>query len=320
MAETAHHAILQDTQTYNALGGGKWLGIMDAAPRRLPVFQAPAFASFKVADGSGCYISYAGPFSSSGESLNFVRGNADEFVVTLIQRGTASQAWSLITNAKNVELSPRAGMLNDANGYEQRITVKYHGTGDVSPLELNCGADRIKLNIRMKAQHAASSIGEREGIVALPAALGSADSGWTQLEGLGSYGHSLRANFEIPSRALEQAGAAPKLSFRFNTTSTGEAKMRVVGIPVHAFTALNRVRMAFSLDGSEPGLLDFETHGRSDEWKLNVLSNTAVRSINLPTLSAGEHLLQIYALDPGVILDRVEIRFDGAPEFYGRPL
>jgi len=28
----------------------------------------------------------------------------------------------------------------------------------------------------------------------------------------------------------------------------------------------------------------------------------------------------MYALDPGVILDRIEISFDGAPTYYGRPL
>jgi len=320
MAELAHSSIGRDTQAYNALGGGKWLGIMDAAPRRLPVFKAPAFAAFNVAQDRGCYISYPNPFSHSGESVNFVRGLADEFVVTLIQRGALPQPWSVATKGGNLELSPASGQLNQENGFEQRIKVKYRGTDEAVSLEINCGADHVRLNVRTRAANTSSSTGEREGIIALPAAVAEADPGWTALEGLGSYGLSQRANFDVASRPLEQARSAPKLSFRFNTHSAGEARLRVVGLPVHPLSASNRVRMAYSLNGSEPQLLDFETHGRSDEWKSNVLSNTAVRTIGLSHLMQGEHKLEIYALDPGVILDRVEIRFDGAPESYGRPM
>jgi hypothetical protein len=36
-------------------------------------------------------------------------------------------------------------------------------------------------------------------------------------------------------------------------------------------------------------------------------------------LEPGRHRLEIYALDPGVVLDRIEIDLDGAPTHYGAP-
>jgi hypothetical protein len=36
-------------------------------------------------------------------------------------------------------------------------------------------------------------------------------------------------------------------------------------------------------------------------------------------LEPGAHVLKIHALDPGVVLDRIEIELDGAPKHYGAP-
>jgi hypothetical protein len=36
-------------------------------------------------------------------------------------------------------------------------------------------------------------------------------------------------------------------------------------------------------------------------------------------LKAGAHRIEVYALDPGFVLDRLDLRLDGAPDFYGAP-
>ncbi len=81
-----------------------------------------------------------------------------------------------------------------------------------------------------------------------------------------------------------------------------------------------KLRLAYRLDDGALRMLDFETFGRSEEWKVNVLSNTGVRTETLRALTPGRHLLTVYALDPGVILDRIEVAFEGAPKYYGKPL
>lgn len=63
--------------------------------------------------------------------------------------------------------------------------------------------------------------------------------------------------------------------------------------------------------------LDLATHGRSDTWRRNVLTNTSVATVALPMLAAGTHRLSIAALDPGVMLDRIDLVLDRARPRYG---
>ena len=88
-------------------------------------------------------------------------------------------------------------------------------------------------------------------------------------------------------------------------------------MPTHPLTSANQLRLGYRIDEGPLAILDYRTHGRSNEWKLNVLSNTAVRSLPSQKFSPGKHRLRLYAMDPGFILDRVDIVPDGAARYYG---
>jgi len=75
--------------------------------------------------------------------------------------------------------------------------------------------------------------------------------------------------------------------------------------------------LGVSLDDGPVRVLDFATLGRSDEWREDVLSNSAARWLDIRRMAAGAHNLRLYALDPGIVLDRVEVELDGAVPHYG---
>ena len=62
---------------------------------------------------------------------------------------------------------------------------------------------------------------------------------------------------------------------------------------------------SISLDDAAPEVISYETKGRSEEWKENVLRNQAIRTVRLPVSGKKSHKLVIKALDEGVILDQV---------------
>jgi hypothetical protein len=68
------------------------------------------------------------------------------------------------------------------------------------------------------------------------------------------------------------------------------------------------IRFAISLNNGEETIIDYSTKGRSEEWKLNVLRNQAIRNMRYPIAQKGEQSLRIRALDEGVILDHIEIK------------
>ncbi|WP_454832959.1 hypothetical protein [Pseudoxanthomonas wuyuanensis] len=125
----------------------------------------------------------------------------------------------------------------------------------------------------------------------------------------------MRARLDLPT--IEKPNLDESLTYLFATDGQGDAELRVVGVPVHPLTSKSRLRLAIRIDGGPLQILDFQTFGRSDEWKRNVLTNTAVRTVSLKRLPAGPHRLEIYPLDPGFILDRIDVRLDGAPDYYG---
>ena len=45
----------------------------------------------------------------------------------------------------------------------------------------------------------------------------------------------------------------------------------------------------------------------------------AVRTWRVGRLAPGMHMLAVHALDPGVVLDRIDVVPDGAPDDYGMP-
>ena len=153
-------------------------------------------------------------------------------------------------------------------------------------------------------------------ILSLPA-IAARSVDWQAAPGLGSGGAALRSRLDLPSRS-GPSGDRP-LSYPFTTQERTDVTLRIVALPVHPLTSANRLRIAVRVDGGDPTILDYQSFGRSEEWKRNVLSNSATRDISLPQLPAGAHRIDLEALDPGFLLDRIDVRLDGAPDYYGAP-
>ena len=63
------------------------------------------------------------------------------------------------------------------------------------------------------------------------------------------------------------------------------------------------------MDGGTPVTFTYNTEGRSEAWKQNVLRNYAVVIARLPVKQQrGNHTLQLTALDEGVVVDEVFVR------------
>lgn len=318
-ARAAQAAIEADTAQYNALGNGKWRGIMDAAPRRLPVFAPPSFPAYAtVSSRQGCSIAYPFTFSSEAEHASFVAGRPAMQTITLIGNGEQALEWKAADVPRSITLSYVAGRLDSSNGYEQRIDIGYDGGAEARPFSLQCGKNTLQVNLRLQRDPAPGLQTENGRIVTIPATHAASRDGWTLVPGLGSFGESMRSSLTLKSIDTS-AQSTSELTYEFATISQGKVKLKLVAVPVHPLTSANKLRIAVSLDGSPFETFDFATHGRSDEWKANVLSNTAVREQVHTDVSAGRHKLKIRALDPGFVLDRVELSFDGAPAFYGKP-
>ena len=95
-----------------------------------------------------------------------------------------------------------------------------------------------------------------------------------------------------------------ELTFEFTAWETDSVEVEVRLLPNHPVEG-ERLRFTISLDGSATEAVSYETKGRSEEWKENVLCNQAVRRMVLPVARKASHRLIFTALDEGVVLDQI---------------
>ena len=163
---------------------------------------------------------------------------------------------------------------------------------------------------------------ESQRIVSIYATHADAQSGaWETLDGLGHTGASLRSKLDMTSAPADSTGSDdgfPSATYRFATvTADDKAALRLFALPTLPITSRNGLRVAMTIDGGTPVVRDLKASEFSEEWRHNVLTNSAVAEIGNLSLAPGAHTLTVTALDPGIILDRIEIDFTGAPRAYG---
>lgn len=77
-------------------------------------------------------------------------------------------------------------------------------------------------------------------------------------------------------------------------------------VPTHPMDD-KKLRIALTLDGGKSVVKEYQTEGRSEQWKVNTLQCQARIRITLPIAKVKKHRLAIKALDDGVVLDQVYI-------------
>ena len=95
-----------------------------------------------------------------------------------------------------------------------------------------------------------------------------------------------------------------ELVFDFNDCRADSVEVEIRLLPNHPIDG-EQLGFILSLDNKYSAPITYETKGRSEEWKENVLRNQAIRRIILPVGKRKKHRLTIKALGEGVVLDQI---------------
>jgi hypothetical protein len=316
-AKAAQERIVRETTRYNEMLDGKWRFMMDMAPRKLPVFDVPEYPAWTSSAKTGCGVAFNGEFAADG-ALTFRQGKPGTQIVTLYGYAPSDLAWFAKSNNPGLKLSADTGTFAASNGYEARLAVSYDGGTSSGNLTVACAGGR-PMTVRTRLLPASTVPAEAYRAIAIPVTSAQANPQWETIDGLGSQGRVVRSRLDLPSVDSRDAARTAPLIYEFTSSSAVGGEAKFVLLPTKPLHPGVGVRIAVRLDGGPLHVFDYATVGRSDEWRENVLSNTAVRSLPFRILEPGPHELEIRALDPGVVLERIEIDLDGAPKHYGAP-
>ena len=326
-ARAAQEALVAGETAYNTqLAGGKWRGMMDIAPAKLPQYSEPDFPRWQGRDEKTCALeAEGGSYYDIGGATPalpaFQRELPRTRYVDLFLKAPAALAWSAAASAPWIKLDRTKGAF-DPSDPEVRLHVsvdwKYVPDDGQGAITLTCDGTPTNLQVlvRIAPRNAIKNVSfiESDRIVSIYASDADAATGaWETLHGLGHAGASLRSALTLKSSATQ----GPSATYRFATTTANDrATLRVFALPTLPITSDNGLRVAVSIDGGAPTVVDFKTAEFSAAWRQNVLTNAAVGTVGNLDLKPGPHRLTVTALDPGVVLDRYEIDFDGAPRAY----
>ncbi len=346
LSDSAYQGIKKETEIYNTkIANGKWKGIMSMAPRKLPVFDPaeiklpPAATQGKVLilPEGGAERDSAGLYHLLKQApLNFDRWSKGQHFVDLALQKETSINYTVTGNALWLKLPQNGTLLPTAGRSIQRLWVDIdwpkvpkslintffviNADGQMDTINLKVDNRELKemqsyngyvlVHGQATINPANFSDGKKDGL-----------NEWRVIDGLGSGGKALEAmplTMQANAKKVDTANirSHASVSYSFYTLDKGTAKFTITTLPTFAINNGQGVRYAISIDNGPLTVLDFKTFGRSEEWKANVLSNSANRSVS-STISTGKHLLTIYMVDPGVIIDRLTISLGRSPSFYG---
>jgi hypothetical protein len=220
-------------------------------------------------------------------------------------RFTAGQRVFVSVDWDRLPPDPQDAMLTlTSNAGESQVNVPVFAPSSPEPAEVS-GYVESHGYVSMEAEHFTRHV-ERGG------------ARWQVIEGLGRSGDAVTiAPATTPSRttAASITEQSPSLEFDIHFFSTGEFTLYLDCLPTHPVSPDQEARLAFSMnDGDLQWPEDLGPKGRERmvtnlrRWK---------GSVQVPT--PGRHTLQLWMIDPGVIVDRVTIHTGEVAESYLGP-
>ncbi|NML07808.1 glycosyl hydrolase 115 family protein [Sphingomonas sp. G-3-2-10] len=346
-AAVSYRGIRKATDAYNAIGGGKWKEFMHDEPRYQSVFNMPPVGRVKPLDAPGLGVAVEGSVDAwTQRPVNTVEAadtkqrvkrwhtkDAPDDRLPVFERATDRRyfidAFNIGAGTIDITASGSSPWIRidreSQLGGDQRLWVSVDWTrlkrGETATGTVTVGGAGATRAIAVTARNVAAPRGtlvEDNRIVAFNASRYSAlhpvgGKGWQPMPDLGRSGAAIASSVDLPS--LPDATSAPHAEYRFRTDSSGSAKLRVSLLPSFALSADHKLRYAVSIDGGPIRIVDGDKRDWSDGVERNAITSVTDWTFD----KAGDHVLRIYALDPGVVLDSVVIDFGGLATAYMAP-
>jgi hypothetical protein len=110
------------------------------------------------------------------------------------------------------------------------------------------------------------------------------------------------------------------LEYSFYVSNSGEFTGHFYLVPTQPLFAGAGLRLAVAIDDEEPRIVTVgkNVEVSSPEWAKNILDQTTIAQTNF-NLKKGRHILRLFAVDTGVVLDKIVLSSKPRPRSYFGP-
>jgi hypothetical protein len=330
----AKDSALSDEYNHKLLNG-RWNHMMDQTHIGYTTWQEPPLNAMPAV--TEVQIPEAGFLSLTAEGGTGFRpslGTLDSVAqqtraIQLFNRGKAPVGYQVTTSAPWIVVDRTSGTVESEQSIDVHIdwktapagtaqgsvTVTPHGE---SPLVVGLSTFRIPGVTRENAE----GFVESDGYVAIEAAdtTGRGQDGPEHWEELPGYGETRSAMTIFPVTSASNPNSAADLEYRVYLYDEGEFTMQAVLAPMLNFVPGRGLRFAVSVDDGQRTLVDALQHNTQRDWETAVSDGVKKVSLPISIPKAGYHTLKIWAVDPGVVVERLIVSHGPLrPSYLGPP-
>ncbi len=142
------------------------------------------------------------------------------------------------------------------------------------------------------------------------------DASWRTIMGLGYNGAAV-AIFPVKISVRETPeriqAESPRLIFSVCLPTSGDWSATIRALPTFSVEAGRPQRCALAWDNALPAIISFpaSTTERDRQWQTNVLRNITEAGFTNLIERAGQHLLNVWMVDPGIVIDQIRLGASG---------
>ena len=258
---------------------------------------------------------------------------------SLFDRGKETVSFTIETSAPWLDIVPQKGTIGGGRPpydiYPPPEGIKFVVNWNKFPAGSNTAEATITIHSgdqhlptftlpvqRLSITPGARGFYENDGYVAIEAAHTSArtidgDVNWEELPG---YGLTRSAMTIFPVTAASNTYSKASLEYSMYLFDSGDFQAQFTLAPTLGFVPGRGLRFGVSVDDGPRTIIDELEHNSQHDWEQAV--SDSVRRVTLPISIAkpGNHTLHIWAVDPGVVLERIVVSHGPLkPSYLGPP-
>jgi hypothetical protein len=144
---------------------------------------------------------------------------------------------------------------------------------------------------------------------------------WQVLVNHGRTGSAITA-FPVTAETQQLSSTSPHIAYEFYTYSEGEPKLHLYFSPTLNFhQKTTGLRYAIAIDDEKPQIVGLNLEDNKEQiWGSWVSNNIIIKTTAHQLLKPGKHTVRFYAVDPGIVLQKLVVDLGGVkPSYLGPP-
>ena len=328
---------------YHAVNGGKWSHMMDQVKFGYTTWQQPelevmpAVSEVRPRPWASMAIAIEGTETSwpSYEAGRAVLPLLDSLQrgsrwIEVFNRGAAPLTFQATADQPWVKLTPPQGNIGADVRIEASVDWDHAPAGESAAVITVAGSTGEKLSVHLPVRKPSfpaaggPAFVETNGCIAIEAphfarATGGSGIAWKTLP---DFGRTLGGVAAYPADATpcQPGGNSPSLEYDIEFLSAGDVSVELHCAPSLDFHPAKPLKLAVSFDDAPPQMVAIGTVPMGKEWERAVGDGVRRVVTSHKILQPGRHVLRLWYVTPGVVIERIIIDAGGMrPSYLGPP-